>query len=177
MRPPILTHSPGTVSIFRYGAGPNGIMRTLGQFMGASGATFGYVEPAYLPPTSSCTGQSLMPCSVAASSCPSEALFDPTHLLLSNKPTGTRAEVLSSWQLPIEHLSLDTTSKRGNALAKLGGHTLHGKPTPTFRLLYKATLYILKSRKRGRGGAFGMASWKSIFGRHNTISVFVWLLT
>lgn len=32
----------GTVSIFRYGAGPNGIMRTLGQFMGASGATFGY---------------------------------------------------------------------------------------------------------------------------------------
>ncbi|PSR87223.1 reactive mitochondrial oxygen species modulator 1-domain-containing protein [Coniella lustricola] len=32
----------GTVSIFRYGAGPNGIMRTLGQFMGASGATFGF---------------------------------------------------------------------------------------------------------------------------------------
>lgn len=31
----------GTVSIFRYGAGPNGIMRTLGQYMGASGATFG----------------------------------------------------------------------------------------------------------------------------------------
>ncbi|KAF3768844.1 hypothetical protein M406DRAFT_286849 [Cryphonectria parasitica EP155] len=32
----------GTVSIFRYGAGPNGIMRTLGQYMGASGATFGF---------------------------------------------------------------------------------------------------------------------------------------
>jgi hypothetical protein len=31
----------GTVNIFRYGAGPNGIMRTLGQFMLGSGATFG----------------------------------------------------------------------------------------------------------------------------------------
>lgn len=30
----------GTVNIFRYGAGPNGIMRTLGQFMLGSGATF-----------------------------------------------------------------------------------------------------------------------------------------
>jgi hypothetical protein len=34
----------GTVSIFRYGAGSQGIMRTLGQYMGASGATFGYVR-------------------------------------------------------------------------------------------------------------------------------------
>ncbi|KAJ9155500.1 hypothetical protein NKR23_g1876 [Pleurostoma richardsiae] len=32
----------GTVSIFRYGAGPNGIMRTLGQYMLGSGATFGF---------------------------------------------------------------------------------------------------------------------------------------
>lgn len=40
--PSKLTISSGTVSIFRYGAGPNGIARTLGQFMGASGATFGY---------------------------------------------------------------------------------------------------------------------------------------
>ncbi|KAH8908051.1 hypothetical protein BR93DRAFT_927087 [Coniochaeta sp. PMI_546] len=32
----------GTVNIFRYGAGPNGIMRTLGQFMLGSGATFGF---------------------------------------------------------------------------------------------------------------------------------------
>ncbi|KAL1877561.1 hypothetical protein VTK73DRAFT_8550 [Phialemonium thermophilum] len=32
----------GTVSIFRYGAGPNGIMRTLGKFMLGSGATFGF---------------------------------------------------------------------------------------------------------------------------------------
>ncbi|PNY28060.1 Protein MGR2 [Tolypocladium capitatum] len=32
----------GTVNIFRYGAGSQGIMRTLGQYMGASGATFGF---------------------------------------------------------------------------------------------------------------------------------------
>ncbi|KAK5991166.1 Protein MGR2 [Cladobotryum mycophilum] len=32
----------GTVNIFRYGAGTQGIMRTLGQYMGASGATFGF---------------------------------------------------------------------------------------------------------------------------------------
>ncbi|KEZ39350.1 hypothetical protein SAPIO_CDS10043 [Scedosporium apiospermum] len=32
----------GTTTIFRYGAGPNGIMRTLGQYMAASGATFGF---------------------------------------------------------------------------------------------------------------------------------------
>ncbi|KAK3330657.1 reactive mitochondrial oxygen species modulator 1-domain-containing protein [Apodospora peruviana] len=32
----------GTVNIARYGAGPNGIMRTLGQYMLGSGATFGF---------------------------------------------------------------------------------------------------------------------------------------
>ena len=32
----------GTVTIFQYGAGPNGVMRTLGKFMLGSGATFGY---------------------------------------------------------------------------------------------------------------------------------------
>ncbi|EJP65278.1 hypothetical protein ACQRIT_004361 [Beauveria bassiana] len=32
----------GTVSIFRHGAGSQGVFRTLGQFMGASGATFGF---------------------------------------------------------------------------------------------------------------------------------------
>ncbi|EQB44642.1 Protein MGR2 [Colletotrichum siamense] len=32
----------GSVNIMRYGAGPNGIMRTLGQYMAGSGATFGF---------------------------------------------------------------------------------------------------------------------------------------
>ncbi|KAI1080100.1 reactive mitochondrial oxygen species modulator 1-domain-containing protein [Whalleya microplaca] len=32
----------GTVNIFRYGAGQHGIMRTLGQYMLGSGATFGF---------------------------------------------------------------------------------------------------------------------------------------
>ncbi|KAI0883879.1 reactive mitochondrial oxygen species modulator 1-domain-containing protein [Annulohypoxylon maeteangense] len=32
----------GTVSIFRYGPGPNGIFRTLSQYMLGSGATFGF---------------------------------------------------------------------------------------------------------------------------------------
>lgn len=35
--------SSGTVTIFQYGAGPNGVMRTLGKYMLGSGATFGYV--------------------------------------------------------------------------------------------------------------------------------------
>lgn len=39
----------GTVNIFRYGAGSQGIMRTLGQYMGASGATFGFVCAYSLP--------------------------------------------------------------------------------------------------------------------------------
>lgn len=36
-----LTESKGATNIFRYGAGPNGVMRTLGQYMLGSGATFG----------------------------------------------------------------------------------------------------------------------------------------
>ena len=34
--------SAGSVNIMRFGAGPNGVMRTLGQYMLGSGATFGY---------------------------------------------------------------------------------------------------------------------------------------
>jgi hypothetical protein len=34
----------GSVNIMRYGAGPNGVMRTLGQYMLGSGATFGYAD-------------------------------------------------------------------------------------------------------------------------------------
>ncbi|KAH6706380.1 reactive mitochondrial oxygen species modulator 1-domain-containing protein [Leptodontidium sp. MPI-SDFR-AT-0119] len=32
----------GSVNIMRYGAGPNGVGRTLGQYMMGSGATFGF---------------------------------------------------------------------------------------------------------------------------------------
>lgn len=42
--------SQGTVTIFQYGAGPNGVMRTLGKFMLGSGATFGYVSWIHPPP-------------------------------------------------------------------------------------------------------------------------------
>lgn len=44
-----LTPCTGTVNIFRYGAGPNGIMRTLGQYMAGSGATFGFVMDVHAP--------------------------------------------------------------------------------------------------------------------------------
>ena len=38
----LLNLSIGGFNIIRYGAGPNGPMRTLGQYMLGSGATFGY---------------------------------------------------------------------------------------------------------------------------------------
>ena len=48
----------GSVNIMRYGAGPNGVMRSLGQYMLGSGATFGYVTSC--PPTSAIKEQRLM---------------------------------------------------------------------------------------------------------------------
>ena len=39
----MLRQSKGGFNIMRYGAGPSGPMRTLGQYMLGSGATFGYV--------------------------------------------------------------------------------------------------------------------------------------
>ncbi|KAF3807360.1 Protein MGR2 [Colletotrichum gloeosporioides] len=47
----------GSINIMRYGAGPNGIMRTLGQYMAGSGATFGYAQP-YRPLRQELTGPS-----------------------------------------------------------------------------------------------------------------------
>ena len=38
----ILKDSLGGFNIMRFGAGPNGPIRTLGQYMLGSGATFGY---------------------------------------------------------------------------------------------------------------------------------------
>jgi hypothetical protein len=39
----------GSVNIMRYGAGPNGVMRSLGQYMLGSGATFGFVFSVVVP--------------------------------------------------------------------------------------------------------------------------------
>jgi len=60
----------GTVSIFQYGAGPNGVMRTLGKYMLGSGATFGYVcrlsaFPSHTPYASCLLDFSLIPASIS----------------------------------------------------------------------------------------------------------------
>jgi hypothetical protein len=39
----VCLHCEGSVTIFQYGAGPNGVMRTLGKYMLGSGGMFGYV--------------------------------------------------------------------------------------------------------------------------------------
>ncbi|KAI9760335.1 MAG: Rho GTPase [Chaenotheca gracillima] len=41
----------GSVNIIRYGAGANGIMRSLGQYMAGSAATFGFASPAHHLPS------------------------------------------------------------------------------------------------------------------------------
>ena len=43
----MLRQSKGGFNIMRYGAGPSGPMRTLGQYMLGSGATFGYVRQGH----------------------------------------------------------------------------------------------------------------------------------
>lgn len=82
----------GAVTIFQYGAGPNGVMRTLGKYMLGSGATFGYVRCNRLAIHSNqyflmdCTGQ--LGCETGMAygliiflhvecSCPSEASSEP----------------------------------------------------------------------------------------------------
>lgn len=40
----------GATNIIRYGPGPNGMMRTLGQYMLGSSATFGFVTCSRMPP-------------------------------------------------------------------------------------------------------------------------------
>ena len=45
----VLIHIEGGFNIMRYGAGPSGPMRTLGQYMLGSGATFGYVAMGLAP--------------------------------------------------------------------------------------------------------------------------------
>jgi hypothetical protein len=37
----------GATNIIRFGPGPNGMMRTLGQYMVGSAATFGYAQPSH----------------------------------------------------------------------------------------------------------------------------------
>lgn len=44
------TNDQGTVTIFQYGAGTAGVMRTLGKYMAASGGMFAYVSVPYSGP-------------------------------------------------------------------------------------------------------------------------------
>ena len=45
----------GSLSIIRYGPGPNGMLRTLGQTMMGSAATFGYVVEGWIVVPSHCS--------------------------------------------------------------------------------------------------------------------------
>lgn len=70
----------GSVNIMRYGAGPNGVMRTLGQYMLGSGAAFGSVKSIRLI----ARGANGIP---SAFSCQLEPPYDPTHPQYLLKPT------------------------------------------------------------------------------------------
>lgn len=67
----------GAVSIFQYGAGPNGVMRTLGKFMLGSGATFGYAPTVSLPIRSEAKDFTILTNCDTECSCPLVASSEP----------------------------------------------------------------------------------------------------
>lgn len=84
LTPSMLTRYKGTVTIFQYGAGPNGVMRTLGKYMLGSGGMFGYALAYFLrcwSCSASLANEALSPLAIAFS-CPSAALFVPKDLTM-----------------------------------------------------------------------------------------------
>ena len=67
----LIPDNTGSLTIMRLGAGPNGVMRTLGQYMLGSGAAFGYTH--WTIPVSAAVHPELFLTFLIGSSCPSEA--------------------------------------------------------------------------------------------------------